>query len=67
MMGGGGTGMMGGGQGMMQQLNLPTGLSPMPNAPTGLTPMPQDMGSPSGDMGMGSTPRPPAATRPRGC
>ena len=28
--------------------------------PTGLTPMPQDMGSTSGDMGMGSTLRPPA-------
>jgi plastocyanin len=56
---GGGMGMMGGGQGMMQP-DLPTGLTPMPNAATGLTPMPNDMGSTSGDMGMGSTPRPPA-------
>jgi plastocyanin len=60
MMGGGGMGMMGGGQGMMQP-NLPTGLVPMPNAPSGLAPMPGDTGSaPGGDMGMGSTPRPPA-------
>jgi plastocyanin len=59
MMGGGGMGMMGGGQQMMQP-NLPSGLTPMSNAPSGLTPMPQDMGSTSGDMGMGSAPRPAA-------
>jgi plastocyanin len=56
---GGGMGMMGGqGMGMMRP-NLPIGLTPMPNAPTGLAPMSNGASPASGDMGMGSTPRPP--------